>query len=185
MSQPLDQQVQRSCITAFNAIQPPAHISPSDQTINPHARGIGLFLWSAMAIVAVTLAAKISTLAQKPPLLDHIDAITNLRFKELMILAASVEFVILVAMVLSKSQWWKAISLLLFASNIAIYRILSLQAQQQLCPCLGNFGSIIKLTNTQTNVLLNSIAIYLFIGAALTVYLLPPPNRRPAQRPPS
>jgi len=130
------------------------------------------FIVSVCLILLATASAKLFTAVGHVPMLEQKDPVFFVLNRHLLIGVALIELVAMLLVVVLKNEIHRYAIIVLLGGNFMLYRAaLAAAGGGASCPCLGNMVAWTHVNPNVVNFVLWGIAIYIFLGGCLALYM--------------
>jgi hypothetical protein len=128
----------------------------------------GLFLKSAILIIAVTALAKLYSAGGTAQILDHLDPIFLVLNRVMITVVGMIEFVVVGVLLINRNASVKLLTVAWLSANFVIYRfgLWFLQIKKP-CSCLGTVTDLLPIDPATIDQGMKVLVIYLFLGSIL------------------
>jgi hypothetical protein len=128
------------------------------------------FLKISAVVLLATAAAKIFSVFGEARLLAMQDALLNIGYRPLMVVAALLEVAVASYLLGSRNDLRRAIALVWLSGNFMAYHIGSYLTGVQLCPCLGRLGDKLPVPRGFSESLLQTLVLFWFAGGLYIIW---------------
>jgi hypothetical protein len=150
--------------------------------INRPSKLKSLFIYVSASALLLTAIAKLGASFQPLPLLFAKDPILGISYKNIMIYIGTLELVIVLLLLFSKNTFIKLCSITWLGVCFMTYRVFhKLMGVIDPCPCLGTLTSWLHINRDASNLLLNTLSIFM-VGFGLYFLLCEGTMNRKMQR---
>lgn len=137
-----------------------------------------VFFGVAVYLLLLTSLGKIFSVVRGAALiLDQVDLLLGIQYKQLMLMAATLECSAAVYCLFAKSHTIKAVTLLSVSFVFFSYRILQVMFHAEFpCNCLGSIAEALAISDSTADIISKIILAYLTVGSSLVIMTRRPDN---------
>jgi hypothetical protein len=136
-------------------------------------RSVAFFIHSSGILFLLTAGAKLVSAAGTARVLNSLDPVFFISFRNVLCLAAFAELGVAAVCLFGKSRKLQACLIAMLATNFILYRLgLYWQGYRKMCDCLGNITDALHIPPQTADTTMKIVLAYLLIGSYATLFWL-------------